>query len=203
MLDSARDSIKGWTNDKITIEGKGLDPVLVDNNCSYLMSNNSEDSIHIQYQDRKFAVIDMGKVNLNSVWPQDRITEFHTMRRESDEFAIAFPHWIIAEVARLGLKPRNDALITPSFYRLCEQSKPTVLKVLKSQLAITQSTTAKMIRSATGNRCTDVFLKRQLELEEIERKHKGIVPHKICEIVVRGGKINYESNIYTGENDDA
>ena len=97
VTEKSRDKLKRYVNSKISIEGKGVDArTATANFCSFIISNNELTDVHLKWNDRRFAVMDLTKARFNSIIT-DKITngkvaEFE--HPENEEIA-AFGKWLM------------------------------------------------------------------------------------------------------------
>jgi len=81
MKDTQRESLKNFCNDRITVEAKGADPQTVNNHCSFIVANNRESNVHIEYRDRRFSVLNLANKNLADVWGEDEVQKFKQLMK--------------------------------------------------------------------------------------------------------------------------
>jgi hypothetical protein len=197
---NAKESMKCFCNDDITVEHKGVDPQTFENHCSFIVANNSIKSVDFEYKDRRFTCPTLGKRDLSYVWPEEKLLEFRKII-QSEEFKIAFPYWIIEEVKHKGLEyPDARAYITPYFHTLTETSKPEWFKTFKRLLTVKHYVNAADIYKQTRTRVSDDKIMDHLTKEHEERLERGIEPQTIAfQIISQEGKVNYVSKLFSEE----
>lgn len=198
----AKESLKSFANDFITVEAKGQDPVQVRNHCSFIVANNSMRSTELEFKDRRFTCPELSDKDLILEWGKEKIGRFKEII-DTKEFQIEFPYWLKNEVETLKLSfPKQLNYITPHFYRLVEAAKPVWFKEFKRQLLYKESVNAQDIYKATRTRVSDLRITEELEKEIEERKYRDLKPHVIATITVHEGRTQYVSKIYEGEGED-
>jgi hypothetical protein len=195
-----KDAIKCWCNNKITVEMKGGDPVAMLNHCSFILAHNRDKSCNLEFKDRRFTAPTLAKKDLFFVWSPERIERLAETIENSDEFKLAFPHWIRKYVEDNGIEfPLSRCLVTDRFHDLVETSKPRWFKVFKKKLKSQESVNASDIYKAVRMRIDEDTIIDRLRDEEEERRMRGIEPHVIAEVYEDGGKINFKSKIRGAE----
>jgi hypothetical protein len=198
---NAKESMKCFCNDDITVEHKGVDPQTFENHCSFIVANNSLKSVEFEFKDRRFTCPKLSTKDLSFVWPEDKLLRFRKVL-DTEEFKIAFPHWIIKQVKDRGLHyPDARPYITPYFYTLVETSKPEWFKTFKRLLNVKQSVSTGDIYKQTRIRVSDDKLMQHLQKEHDERYHRDIEPHVIAIPRSKEGQINYESELFAAGED--
>jgi len=198
----AKESLKSFANDFITVEAKGQDPVQVRNHCSFIVANNSMRSTELEFKDRRFTCPRLSDKDLILEWGKEKIGRFKEIM-DSKEFKIEFPYWLMNEVETQQISfPRQLNYITPHFYALVEAAKPIWFKEFKRQLLYKEFVTAQDIYKATRTRVSDSRIEEELEREHEERTQRDLKPHIIATITVHEGRTQYVSKLYKGESGD-
>ena len=114
---SALNKVKRYANDVQTTEAKGVDAgASVRTYNSFIISNNSAEDVHIEYDDRRFSVVDLTKTKLKKVWSQEKIKEFINIEGEDLK---SVGYWLFYR------KPKytnQDAWMGEHFQYLCYTS---------------------------------------------------------------------------------
>lgn len=198
---NAKESLKCFSNDSITVEVKGGDPVQIENHCSFIIANNSMRSTDFEFKDRRFTCPTLNDRDLLLDWPKDRIAAFKSIMK-GNAFQIEFPHWLAKEVKEKGLNyPNQMNYITPHFYNLVEAAKPEWFKEFKRQLKYKYSVNTQDIYKATRVRVSDSKLQEELSKEIEEREFRGIKPFELAKAKTEEGKTQYLSMLYKEELD--
>lgn len=199
---AAKESLKCFANDYITVEAKGKDPQQIKNHCSFIIANNSMRSTDLEFKDRRFTCPELADRDLMITWGKDKIAKFKQVI-DTRHFQREFPHWLMHEVNELQLSyPNQMNYITPHFYRLVESAKPEWFKEFKRQLKYKEFVTSQDIYKATRVRVSDSKILEELEREIEERECRGLKPHVIAESRVFEGRTQYLSKIYEGDESD-
>lgn len=195
---AAKDSIKCWLNELITVEAKKADPQPMQNHCSFILANNADTSIDLEYKDRRFTIPSLAKTDLINAWGMTRVAAMQQAIAKSEMFSLSFPHWIRRRCSEIDTSKfeKKMFLKTERFEYLAEISKPNWFKSFKRLLAVNVSVNALDIRKQTNMRVGDDKIIEQLNKEEEERKHRKMEPHKIANIRIDEGVYNYESRLY-------
>lgn len=201
MKGAAKESLKSFSNDDITVEVKGGDPIQVENHCSFIVANNSMRSTDLEFKDRRFTCPKLSDRDLLLDWSKDRIAAFKAAMK-TDDFQIELPYWLEREVNRLGLNyPNQMNYITPHFYDLVEAAKPEWFKEFKRQLKFKKVVTSQDIFKATRTRVSDSRIEEELEKEIEERRHRDIEPHVLATVETEEGKTRYISQLVGEDNE--
>jgi hypothetical protein len=196
---NAKESLKCFSNDDVTVEIKGRDPVQIQNHCSFIVANNSMRSTDIEFKDRRFTCPTLNKKDLLLHWPKDRIAAFKSSMKTLT-FEIEFSNWLAKEVREKGLNyPNQMNYITPHFYNIVEASKPEWFKEFKRQLLYKESVNTQDVYKSTRVRVSDSKLQEELAKEIEEREFRNIKPHAIAKVITQEGKTQYISKIYKGD----
>jgi len=199
---NSKESLKCFSNDDVTIEIKGGDPVQIQNHCSFIVANNSMRSTDFEFKDRRFTCPKLNDKDLLLHWPKDRIAAFKAAMK-TKQFENELPYWLQKEVREKGLNyPNQMNYITPHFYNIVEASKPEWFKEFKRQLRYKQSVNTQDIYKSTRVRVSDSKLQEELAKEIEEREFRGIKPFVLAKAVTEEGKTQYISNIYKGDDND-
>lgn len=204
-----KENLKKFSNDVISIERKGGDPILVENFCSFCVANNYDNSVHLDYNDRRFFVPQLSEKNLVEVWPEQSILEFRHLINTLD-FQTELPYWIEQEVEKNGLEyTGNSPYRTERFYELVEKSKPKWWREFKN---ILKSKPEATFSGPRFSKVSELTVKEMLDLEAKERefierdrltqgKEPGLyTPFEIATIRYEAGVgCTYISHIYEGE----
>jgi hypothetical protein len=198
---ASKESLKSFSNDDITVEVKGGDPIQVENHCSFIVANNSMRSTDLEFKDRRFTCPKLNNKDLLLHWSKDRIAAFKSAMR-TIEFQVELPYWLGKEVRRLKLNyPDRMNYITPHFYNLVEAAKPEWFKEFKRQLKYKQRINAQDIYKATRMRVSDSRIEEELEKEIEERRHRDIKPHTLAVAETEDGKTQYISKLFGVSNE--
>ena len=90
--------VRSITNSEIVIEDKGVDPIVVDNFCSYVITNNTDKVNHVTYDDRRYSVPVLTSVSLTQAFGQEWADELYAKLEQETldlEFIGAIGHWIL------------------------------------------------------------------------------------------------------------
>lgn len=205
-----KENLKKFSNDVISIERKGGDPILVENFCSFAVANNYDESVSLDYNERRFFVPQLSEKNLAEVWPEQLILEFR-QTIGTIAFQHELPYWLDQEIEANGIEyTGNIPYRTDRFYELVEKSKPKWWREFKNLLRVKpEATLAGMNRYSKVSDLTvcEMIVKETKEREFIERdrlaqgKEPGkYVPFEICTPTFEAGAgMTYKSHIYEGE----
>jgi len=197
---SAKESLKCFTNDSITVEMKGQDPVMYENHCSFIVANNSMKSVEFEYKDRRFTCPTLGETDLANVWDETKLWAFKELIK-TEKFQLYFPWWLKREVESKKIE-FNAArpYITPYFRQLCEISKPDWFKTFKRLLEIKETVNAHDIYKENRLKVSNDKIQDLLIAETEERRFLKKDPWQIAsQIVDENGKVNYSSHIFKPE----
>ena len=205
LNDSSRESMKVWANDNFSIEKKGQDPIYIENHCSFIIANNYDENIKLDYKDRRFTVPTLADTDMLNVWNVSRLKDFKNVLLHSEEFAIAFPHWIQKVAREEKLEERfGDYLVlkTPRFYELTEKSKPKWWFTFKRLLKVKESVTTRDIYKKTRTTVSEDKVIDRLKNEKSEREYRNITPTEIAKPVHdEEGDIFFESLVQTTDDE--
>lgn len=199
---SAKESLKCFSNDFITVEAKGQDPIHMENHCSFIIANNSMKSTDLEFKDRRFTCPLLSDKDLILEWGKEKIHKFKDVILTT-RFQLEFPAWLTNEVKTLGLSfPNQMNYITPYFYRLVEAAKPEWFKEFKRLLRYKASVNSQDIFKSTKTRVSDTRIAEELLKENEEREQRDLRPHVIAQATTIEGRTQYISNIFEGDNHD-
>jgi hypothetical protein len=92
----AHTRLKRYINSTQNIEAKGKDAVTKDVYCSSIITNNDEQDMHLESDDRRFSVLDLGTTNLNKLWAEKRISEFsEAIKDETSDLVVQFGNYLL------------------------------------------------------------------------------------------------------------
>jgi len=82
--------IKKYINNMLSFEGKGKSVTeLEDNHCSFIVANNNITDVHVEGQDRRFAVMELTETSLPEVLSQEEIDSLAERFEDPDSELIA------------------------------------------------------------------------------------------------------------------
>jgi hypothetical protein len=179
MKEVQRETFKNISNDKIIIEGKGLDPITAKNHCSYCIATNYRKYIILEHNDRRFFVPKLCEKKIDTVIDQ-KVLDFLWDNSRPDnagyrEFCVKFPMWVKHYVESNNIKKDfRFPLKTQEFYDICETHKPKWFHTFKEQLQSKGIVTYKSIYSQTKVKVSDVTIQERIEIETDERRQRGL-----------------------------
>lgn len=112
--------IKNYTNDEISIEGKGLKVKTVANHGSYMITNNSLSNVKFSPDERRISLLEPRRNDINTVINSKylkQIAEMNEtkMREEPPQELIDFGHWLLQ---RKPLSESHEAFKGDYFYKV-------------------------------------------------------------------------------------
>jgi hypothetical protein len=200
LKDSAKDAIKCWCNDLITVEAKKADPQPMQNHCSFILANNYVKNISLEYKDRRFTVPELATTDILNVWGAERVRTLQDLITKDEDFQLKFPHWIRKTVEEEGIDFGNAThLKTPRFYYIAEKSKPRWVATFKRLLKAQDSVSAQDVYKQTRVRVSDDAIMDRLDMEHEERRERGMEPTEIARVSEDEGQVCFESLIFDEE----
>jgi len=206
LTEVAKESMKTWCNDFISVEGKGQDPITLENYCSFIIANNYDKNIIVEYKDRRFTIPELAKRDISYVWDVERLREFQAILKDSQEFEETFPHWVIKTVEEKNLHEKYSkhlVLKTPKFYQLVDSNKPRWFQAFMRLLKHQESVNVQDVRNKTRNgKLTEDALAERLQLEHQEREDRNEMPLLLAETIEDDhGNLIFKSFIYESSED--
>jgi len=97
------DKLKRYINDRISIEAKGSDASSHEENfCSFIISNNKMTDTLIEYDDRRFSVVDVTTQLLTKQMSLESIRNLdHEFMQDDSEEIAEFGHWLLESFSPL------------------------------------------------------------------------------------------------------
>ena len=93
----AHTKLKRFINPTMNIEEKGKDAnEAIETFNSYVISNNNEDSMHVEWDDRRFSIPDLSGIDLQKIMDEDEINELSQLIKEDNqELAVEWGNYIL------------------------------------------------------------------------------------------------------------
>jgi hypothetical protein len=115
-------TLKKIINKHQTIEKKGQDAQRnKETYNSFIISNNDETDVHVEPDDRRFAVMELTENNLRDVWDHDLISDFSYRLENDEELAYQFGYFIYERGMNRKIDPFR-VFIGEKFHKLCYTS---------------------------------------------------------------------------------
>lgn len=176
--------VKALTNEYISIEAKGLEPIYTQNFCSYIITNNLDRVNHVTYDDRRYSVpvLNDNDQKIEYVLGIEWMDELVEKIKSDDEFIGAIGHFILSK----GKSPKFDdkqPYKSSAFYDLVEKSlklwQKNLLEIIESREyeEIDLASISDDIRG-TGHAKVSLFLDTHRDREGesygyVTRRHRG------------------------------
>lgn len=114
--------LKRYMNDTQTVEMKGVDVRKKQSTYNnFLITSNDVSDMYIEFDDRRFTVVETTDSPLLDIWSEKEITAFNEEIKENKEMIRDFGHWII-EHGRIEGRGTTEVHRGPRFYHLVYNS---------------------------------------------------------------------------------
>lgn len=113
-------TIKYMTNSKLSIQGKGEDPVTLENHCSYMIFNNLDRINRVTADDRRYSVPILTDTAIGNKYGQEWLDEFYYKLDNDEKFISQIGWWILKKGFTNKFTPTKPYL-TSFFYDIVEK----------------------------------------------------------------------------------
>lgn len=133
--DEAINALKRYANADQMIERKGIDVSKTEKTYnSYIICNNALTDMKIEWDDRRFSVVDITDKKLEDVWPENKIREFiEIVNDPQSEEMIGFGYWLLYRKP-VVMKSPFTVWKGEHFYKLCYTSMPEWAKMIIDEI---------------------------------------------------------------------
>lgn len=133
--DEAINALKRYANADQMIERKGIDVGKTEKTYnSYIICNNALTDMKIEWDDRRFSVVDLTSVKLEEAWSADKIKYFlDAMNDPESEEIRGFGYWLLYRKPTV-MKTAFSVWKSHHFYRLCYTSMPEWAKMIIDEI---------------------------------------------------------------------
>lgn len=133
--DESINALKRYANSEQMIHYKGLDVGKTQKTYnSFIICNNSLNDMRIEWDDRRFSVVDLTTVKLEDVWSSAKIKLFFDIIEDpTSEEMVGFGYWLLYRTPKVMEGPfsvwKGD-----HFYKLCYTSFPEWAKMIIDEI---------------------------------------------------------------------
>jgi hypothetical protein len=114
-------NIRSFTNKHLAITEKGIDTIMYENFCSFVIANNLDKINHISFDDRRYSVPILTKEPIKNAFSQEWIDAFYHKLEEDKEFLANIGHWILQNGDK-GDYNEKQPYLTDYFYDIVEKA---------------------------------------------------------------------------------
>ncbi len=133
--DEAINALKRYANADQMIERKGIDVGQTEKTYnSYIICNNAVTDMKIEWDDRRFSVVDLTDKKLQDVWSEEKIsTLLDILSDPTSEEMIGFGYWLLYREPVVMTSPFS-VYKGDHFYKLCYTSFPEWAKMIIDEI---------------------------------------------------------------------
>lgn len=133
--DESINTLKRYANAEQMIENKGLDVGKTQTTFnSYIICNNALTDLKIEWDDRRFSVVDITNKKLEDVWSTEKIKLFLDIVNDpTSEEMVGFGYWLLYRKPTV-MKGPFGVWKGDHFYKLCYTSMPEWAKMIIDEI---------------------------------------------------------------------